>query len=163
MYSPTLSQHLLDLEEVLKLLRKDHWQVKQSKCSFARQQLAYLGHVISAQGVSTEEDKIESVRTWPTPKHVKQLREFLGLAGYYRKFVRHFGIICRPLTNLLKKGAFFIWTSECEDAFNALKQGLITAPILALPNFDQPFVVETDACDKGIGAAAARRAPYCLP
>lgn len=151
-YSPTLSQHLLDLESVLALLRKDQWQVKLSKCSFAQQQLSYLGHVISSRGVATEEDKVRAVRDWLTPTTAKQLRGFLGLAGYYRKFVRHFGMICRPLTSLLKKGALFIWTSECAEAFESLKQALITAPVLALPDFSKTFVIETDACDRGIGA-----------
>lgn len=151
-YSPTLEQHLVDLEEVLKLLRRDHWQVKASKCSFAQQQISYLGHVISAQGVATEEDKIQSVQNWITPSNVKELRGFLGLAGYYRKFVRHFGLICKPLTTLLKKDTLFVWTSECDTAFLALKHALTTAPVLALPNFEKTFVLETDACDKGIGA-----------
>jgi hypothetical protein len=102
--------------------------------------------------VATEEDKIKAVRDWITPTNVKQLRGFLGLAGYYRKCVHHFGIICRPLTALLKKGALFIWTSECVQAFEALKQALVSAPVLALPDFAKTFVIETDACDNGIGA-----------
>jgi transposase InsO family protein len=151
-YSPDLDQHMRDLEAVLQLLRKDKWQVKLSKCSFAQEQLSYLGHVISSSGVSTEEDKVCAVRDWVTPSNVKQLRGFLGLAGYYRKFVRHFGIICRPLTALLRKGTLFVWTSECETAFQALKHALISAPVLALPDFSKTFVIETDACDTGIGA-----------
>jgi hypothetical protein len=150
-YSPTMDPHLIDLEAVLHLLRKDKWQVKASKSSFAQQQLSYLGHVISQHGVSTE-NKIQSVNNWQQPTNVKELRGFLGLAGYYRKFVRHFGIICRPLTNLLKKGTMFIWTNECDQAFSALKPALVTAPVLALPDFTKTFVVETDACDRGIGA-----------
>lgn len=89
---------------------------------------------------------------WPTPKDAKEVRRFLDLAGYYHRFVRHFGIIARPLFNLLKKGSPFVWTQPTEEAFQLLKHSLITAPVLALPDFSKPFVVETDACDSGIGA-----------
>ena len=82
---------------------------------------------------------------------VKELQGFLGLVGYCGKFVRHFRMICRPLTQLLHKGAVFVWRTETQDAFETLKHALITTPVLALPNFEKPFVVETNACDKGIG------------
>lgn len=151
-FSVTFEDHLRDLEEVLGLLKKDQWQVNESKCLFAQQQLSYLGHRISAEGVTTEESKIATVRDWPVPESVRKLKGFLGLAGYYRKFVRHFGMISKPLTQLLRKGALFVWTDESHKAFTALKEALISALVLALPDFTKTFVVETDACDKGIGA-----------
>lgn len=114
--------------------------------------MSYLGYVISGEGVSTEPDKVCKVQSWPIPATVKELRQFLGPAGYYRKFVRHYGIIARPLTHLLKKNVPFMWTSECDIAFETLKHSLTTAPVLALPNFQSQFVVETDASDLGIGA-----------
>lgn len=92
------------------------------------------------------------MQNWPAPQSTKDLRSFLGLAGYYRKFVKNFGIISKPLTNLLKKHEQFIWTSVHEEAFNALKSALVSAPVLALPDFTQQFIVETDASDKGVGA-----------
>lgn len=113
-YSPDLQSHLTHLKQVLQLLRQDHWQVKMSKCSFAQPQVSYLGHIIGAQGVSTEPKKIQDVLTWPTPISVKKLRGFLGLAGYYRKFVKNFGIISKPLTQLLRKGVSFVSSRPLE-------------------------------------------------
>ncbi|KAK3145234.1 hypothetical protein QOZ80_4AG0325890 [Eleusine coracana subsp. coracana] len=134
---------------VLDLLRLDQWKVKLSKCKFAQREIAYLGHVISAEGVSIDPSKISAVVHWPTPQSVKELRSFLGLAGYYRKFFRHFGIIFKQLTNLLKKNTVFVWTEEHDQAFLTLKTTLSSAPILALPNFSKKFCIETDASDLG--------------
>ena len=99
-----LQLDLQHLEEVLQLLKRQQWQVKLSKCTFAQQQVDYLGHVISGQGVATDPSKIDTIQSWPVPISVKEVRGFLGLDGYYRKFIRLFGVINRPLTNLLKKG-----------------------------------------------------------
>jgi hypothetical protein len=137
---------------VFELLAKDQWKIKMSKCTFAQQEIRYLGHVISAQGVSTDPSKVAAVANWPTPTNVRELRGFLGLAGYYRKFVKHFGIICKPLTDLLKKHTVFVWTAVHEESFTALKQALCHEPVLALPNFAKPFSIETDASGLGVGA-----------
>lgn len=137
---------------MLQLLQQDKWQVKMTKCSFAQRQLRYLGHIISEAGVATDPDRIQAVLQWPLPVSVRELRSFLGLAGYYRRFVKHFGIISRPLTELLRKGAVFVWTDVQEQAFVTLKQALTSVPVLALPDFSKPFVVEIDASGYGIGA-----------
>jgi hypothetical protein len=134
-YSKTYSSHLTHLSEVLQLLLDNQWKVKMSKCSFASQSVSYLGHVISLAGVSTDESKIIAVRDWPTPTDVKQLRSFLGLAGYYRKFVQNYASISKPLTQMLCKNVPFIWTTMTELAFQTLKAALISAPVLALPDF----------------------------
>jgi hypothetical protein len=108
--------------------------------------------VIDRRGISSNPAKINKVVSWPTPTNVKDVRSFLGLVGYYRKFVKHFGIIAHPLFNLLKKNTNFLWISETDNAFQHLKNGLTESPILALPDFSQTFVVDTNACDTGVGA-----------
>lgn len=107
-FSPSLESHIVHLKQVFDWLQRDQWKLKQSKCSFAKQSISYLGHVISADGLSTDLAKVRVVADWPTPSSVKELRGFLGLAGYYRKFVRHFDIIAKPLTELLKKDQVFV-------------------------------------------------------
>jgi hypothetical protein len=120
-YSKTWIDHINHLQRVLQILQKDQWFIKMSKCAFAQQKIGYLGHVISQQGVATEPSKIEAVSSWSTPSNCKDLRGFLGLAGYYRKFVKNFGVIAQPLNDLLKKGVLFIWTQVHEEAFLTLK------------------------------------------
>jgi hypothetical protein len=151
-YSRTLEEHIDHLRLVFSLLAQDQWKVKFSKCRFAQQSITYLGHVVSRGGVSTDPGKVAAVQQWPPPQHIKELRSFLGLAGYYRKFVRSFAILARPLTNLLKKGALFVWTPSHQQAFEALKSSLVSAPVLALPDFTKPFQLQTDACDTGVSA-----------
>jgi hypothetical protein len=125
---------------------------KALQVSFAQNQVSYLDHVISEQGVATIPSKISDIATWPSPQNTKDLRSFLGMASYYRKFMRHFGIISQPLNILLKKGSMFIWTAVHEKAFQTLKQALMTIPVLALPDFIKPFIIETDASEMGVGA-----------
>lgn len=151
-YSKTLQDHIEHLRAVFQILSEEKWQVKLSKCTFGHRQISYLGHIISVEGISTDNNKISAVSSWPTPQNVKELRGFLGLAGYYRKFVKHFAVLARPLTALLKKHVLFVWTSDHQAAFEALKLALCSAPVLAMPDFAKPFCIETDACANGIGA-----------
>lgn len=151
-YSKTWEEHIQHVAAVFQILREHQFKVKLSKCFFARQELPYLGHIISAKGVATDPKKVIIVQKWPVPSSVKELRSFLGMAGYYRKFVRNFGIISKPLTNLLRKNVPYVWTSVHDQAFETLKTSLTTAPVLALPDFSKQFVIETDASDKGVGA-----------
>lgn len=156
-YSSSYEEHLQHITKLLAILQRDQWQAKMSKCAFAQEKIAYLGHVISAEGVSTDETKIDNIRDWPTPTNLKELRGFLGLTGYYRKFIKHYAILSQPLSALLKKGVLFVWTEATETAFQVLKNALITAPVLALPDFNQQFVIDTDACDVGIRAVLSQR------
>ncbi|XP_027358778.1 uncharacterized protein LOC113867584 [Abrus precatorius] len=110
----------------------------------------YLGHIISAQGVALDPAKVDVVITWTSPTNVKQLRGFLGISGYYKRFIQNYGKIAQALTNLLKKDAAFQWTKEVEEAFQKLKRALTKAPVLALPNFDDEFTIEIDASGQGI-------------
>lgn len=151
-YSQSYEEHLVHIRLVFELLAKDQWKIKLSKCTFAQQEIKYLGHVISGAGVGTDPSKVAVVAQWPVPSNAKELRGFLGLAGYYRKFVKNFGIISRPLTELLKKNVVFVWTALHDESFQALKNALCSAPVLALPDFSQPFSIETDACGHGVGA-----------
>jgi len=155
-YSKTLEEHLQLLSQVFTILEQHQLFLKQSKCSFAQQSLEYLGHVISAQGVATDPTKTQAISTWPTPTDSKQLRSFLGLSGYYRKFIKNYGTISRPLTDLLKKNVLFHWTPDLQLSFDTLKQALASAPVLALPDFKQSFTIETDASSLGIGAVLSQ-------
>lgn len=151
-YSTTYEEHLVHIQQVLEILKEHQFFVKLSKCFFAKQELSYLGHIISAVGVSTDPKKVQIIAQWPTPSSVKDLRSFLGMAGYYRKFVKNFRLISKPLTNMLRKGELFIWTPTTKEAFQTLIQALISTPVLAMPDFSKQFIIETDASELGIGA-----------
>lgn len=151
-YSSTLAEHHEHLSQVFSILQEHKFLIKRSKCVFAPQELEYLGHIISAKGVATKPTKVQTVINWPTPNTLKHLRGFLGLTGYYRRFIRHYGMISRPLTQLLKKGVQFQWTPAAKEAFQLLKHALTQAPVLAVLDFSKQFVLETDASDHGIGA-----------
>ena len=139
-YSRSLDEHIHHLRLVFCLLRQHQLFLKKSKCRFAAAQVEYLGHVISQEGVATDSSKLEAISSWPTPTNLKQLRGFLGLAGCYRRFVRNFGKIAKPLTDLLKKDNF-LWSEDATSTFQTLKHVLTTAPVLALPDLSKPFTV----------------------
>ncbi|XP_017425527.2 transposon Ty3-G Gag-Pol polyprotein [Vigna angularis] len=150
-YSRTWEEHLEHVGKVLSTLRRDQWVANRRKCEFGQTQVKYLGHIISHKGVEMDDEKIKAVVDWERPKSVKSVRGFLGLSGYYRRFIRDYGKIARPLTDLLKKGGF-TWNEKAEEAWQTLKTVVTTAPVLSLPNFQQPFHIKCDASGKGVGA-----------
>jgi hypothetical protein len=132
-------------------LQRHQLFLKRSKCAFGASSVAYLGHVVSAAGVAMDPAKLQAVRDWPRPQSARAVRSFLGLTGYYRKFVHNYGTIAAPLTALLRKEGFS-WTEEAAAAFAALKDAVTAAPMLAMPDFAKQFVVECDASSHGLGA-----------
>lgn len=150
-YSKNEQDHLNHVKLVLEVLVKHCFVANKKKCSFGCSQVDYLGHIISAAGVSVDPSKVKCIMEWPEPKTVKGVRGFLGLTGYYRKFVKDYGKIARPLTDLTKKDNF-LWNESAREAFQKLKTVMTTSPVLALPNFDVAFEVECDAAGRGIGA-----------
>lgn len=155
-YSRSWKEHIDYLHITFRTLRENQLKVKKSKCVFAAQQVEYLGHLISYEGVRADPNKVEAIQQWPLPNNLKELRGFLGFTGYYRKFVKQYGQIARPLTELLKKNEFK-WNDQATAAVNQLKQVMTTSPVLAIPDFSQEFVVETDASGQGIGAVLLQR------
>jgi hypothetical protein len=150
-YSQDWSSHMSHLESVLEVLETHGLVANRKKCQFGQQSIDYLGHIISVDGVAVDPSKIDSVQKWPTPKNVKGVRGFLGLTGYYRKFIQNYGKIAKPLTELTKKDSFK-WSTEAQEAFEMLKTRLTTAPVLALLDFTKESTIECDASGQGLGA-----------
>ncbi|WCJ39071.1 Transposon Tf2-6 polyprotein [Euphorbia peplus] len=150
-YSKSREEHEEHLRLVLQTLRNKQLYAKLSKCEFWLDQVTFLGHVISAEGVFVDPKKVEAVVKWEPPTSPTEVRSFLGLAGYYRRFVKDFSIIAAPLTKLLKKNAKFEWNNECQESFEKLKACLTSAPVLTLPTSNCGYVVYSDASRKGLG------------
>lgn len=150
-FSSSMEEHLEHVEAVFRVFEEHKLFANIKKCAFDQQQVEYLGHIISTKGVSTDPKKIESFVKWPVPRTVKDVRGFLGLTGYYRRFVQSYGMLARPLTELLKQEQF-IWSQVAQTTFERLKIAMTTTPVLALPDFNQMFIVESDASGYGLCA-----------
>jgi hypothetical protein len=144
-------EHEKHLRIVLEKLRSNQLYAKFSKCKFWLTEVAFLGHVISAGGVSVDPSKVKDVLNWMTPTNVSEIQSFLGLAGYYRRFIQDFSKIAKPMTKLLKKNKDFEWTGECQASFQELKKHLTSAPVLVLPDLTKKFDIYCDASRQGIG------------
>lgn len=168
-FSQDISTHLQRLEMVFQKLREHGLKIEAKKCQFFRTQVTYVGHVVSADGVATDPVKTEVVTNWLKPKTLKNLRSFLGFASYYRRFVPHFAQLARPLHELVTKlyeggrhgklrgkSVECDWNRECQNAFESLKQTLTSPPVLAYPVYTQPFIVEVDASNEGLGAVLSQ-------
>ncbi|WVZ84130.1 hypothetical protein U9M48_031191 [Paspalum notatum var. saurae] len=150
-YSKTEEEHEEHLRLVLQKLREHKLYAKLSKCEFWLDQVPFLGHIVSKGGIMVDPSKISSVMDWKVPEVVKEVRGFLGLVGYYRRFIESFSRIAKPMTSLLEKGVPFIWTKERQAAFDELKKRLTTAPVLTLPDLTKSFTVYCDASKEGLG------------
>jgi hypothetical protein len=151
-FSKTESEHIKHIEKVLTLLRENRLYAKKSKCEFMKQKVSFLGHEISSDGISMESSKVKAIQEWPAPKDVSDVRSFLGLAGYYRKFVKGFSEIAGPMSDLLRKDISFSWGSEAQKSFERLKTAITTAPVLIIVDPSLPFRIESDSSGYAIGA-----------
>lgn len=153
--SPSWETHLQHLDQILNLLLQNSFFAKLSKCQFAVSSVDYLGHIISSNGVQADPNKVQAMVSWPIPKNISALRAFLGLTGFYRRFVKNYATIASPLTDLLKANAF-VWNDAAATSFQNLKEAMQTLPLLTLPDFTQPFEVTTDASTIAIRAVLSQ-------
>ena len=151
-YSRSVEEHHHHLRQVLQILREQRLYAKFSKCHFWQKEVRFLGHVVSEAGIAVDPEKVVAVQEWKKSTTATEVRSFLGLAGYYRRFIEKFSLIAAPLTKLTHKNIKYIWTDDCEEAFQVLKKKLTTAPVLVIPVRGEKLVVYTDACGTGLGA-----------
>ena len=156
-YSSSKEEHAKHLRIVLQTLREHQLYAKFIKFQFWLDRVAFLGHVVSVKGISVDPQKIEAIVDWKPPTNVTEVRSFLGLAGYNRKFVEGFSKIATPLTKLTRKEEKFIWSEACQNSFDELKQRLTTAPVLTLPSGSEGFPVYYDASRQGLGCVLMQR------
>ena len=152
----TVPESLERLEHVFQRLIEANLKLKPSKCLFFQKSVKFLGHIVSEKGIQTDPEKTEAIQNWPRPKNQKQVRSFVGICSYYRRFIKKFADIARPLHKLCEKSSTFQWTEECEEAFTKLKEALMSPPILAYPKMGSNFILDTDASDKAVGAVLSQ-------
>lgn len=150
-YSKSKEEHKGHLHKVLQVLKEKQLYANLGKCEFWLEDVKFLGHVISKDGIAVDPIKVEAVVAWERPKTAAEIRSFVGLAGYYRRFIEGFSKIVSPLTQLTKKNQIFAWTEECEKSFELMKEKLTTSPVLVLPQPDEPYEVYCDASYQGLG------------
>ena len=150
-YSKTFDEHILRLGLVLQRIREAGLKLKPNKCQFLQSKVTFLGHVVSSAGVEPNPDNLKKIEDWPRPKSVTQIRQFIGLASYYRRFIKSFSEICAPMVKLTKKGEDFVWSTECDIAFETIKSALTDPPIMAYPKDEGEYILDTDASDLSIG------------
>lgn len=155
-YSRTYEDHLRHLCKVFSRLRNADLKLKDSKCVFGTSEVEFLGHRVSREGIKPSLDKVSAISQFPVPKSTKEVRRFLGISGFYRKFVPNYGSIAKPLYALTSKEMTFQWSQECQEPFSYLKDALVSDPILALPNFEKEFILSTDASSIGIGCVLSQ-------
>ena len=157
-FSKTFEEHQQVVREVLLRLKRNGLFLKASKCEFHRNSVEFLGMIVSAQGLTMCEDKVHVIKEWPIPKIVKEVQSFLGFANFYRRFICNYSQIAIPLTTLTQKNQVFQWTHQANKAFEELKARFCQAPVLIHPDFQRPFVIETDAFDTAMGGILSQYA-----
>ncbi|KAL9952832.1 hypothetical protein ACROYT_G040145 [Oculina patagonica] len=155
-FGRTLEEHRERLALVLSRLAEAGLKINPKKCQLLSERVIVLGHVVTQDGISTDPEKIRVVKEWPVPSDPRQLKAFLGTAGHYRQFVPNYAQVARPLYRAEHKGDNFTWSAECQEVFLSIKRHLTNAPILAFPQLDVPFILDTDACDSGLGAVLSK-------
>lgn len=155
-FSGSLEEHKLHLDSILKRLKEAGLKIQLDKCEFFRKEVQFLGHTVTEEGVRPNEDKIQCIRSWPTPRNEKEVRQFLGTLGYYRRFIKDFAKLVKPMTNLLRKDSEFVITPEINECFQKCKEILMRDPILMYPDFTKDFTLTTDASDYAIGAVLSQ-------
>jgi hypothetical protein len=156
-FSPTFEAHIKDVETVFNRLADDNLQLKPTKCHFFQKELVYLGHLVKADGLRPDPLKVKAILEMETPTDATDVRSFIGMTGFYRSYIDNFAKTCEPSYNLTRIETKFNWNEKDKVAFEALKRSLANAPILYHPNFDYPFIIETDASLKGLGAVLVQR------
>jgi hypothetical protein len=151
-YSKSKEDHEKHLRAILEKLREHKLYAKFNKCEFWLNEVGFLGHIISKEGIAVDPTKVTAVTEWEPPKNVGEIHSFLGLAGYYRRFIENFSKITKPMTELLKKGKKFEWTKACENSFQELKKRLVSAHVLCLPDIEKEFQAYCDASRQGLGS-----------
>ena len=151
-FGRTLKEHNENLITLFERLRATGLKLQPDKCEILRPKLEYLGHLITENGVKPNPNKLEAVKNFKKPINAKDVRSFLGLGGYYRKFIKNFSTIAKPLTDLTKKDHTFDWTPKCEESFQKIKNCLCSAPVLKFPDYQEQFILTTDASNVGLGA-----------
>ena len=152
----SFEEHLSNLTLVLERLWDANLKVKPVKCALFQEQVCYLGHIISSKGIATDPNKTSKIMKWPTPTTIQQVQQFLGLSSYYRKFIKDFATIAKLLHRLTERDRPFSWMKDCASAFAELKLRLISTPILTYPDFQLPFILDTDASNTGVGAVLSQ-------
>jgi hypothetical protein len=150
-FSKNEEEHDEHLRLVLQKLRENQLYAKLNKCEFWLKEVSFLGHIISEGGISVDRSKVKDVLSWNTPQNVSDIKSFLGLVGYYRRFIEGFSKISKPMIELLGKGNTFEWTPRRETSFQELKKRLTTTPVLTMPDMERPFSIYCDASGQGLG------------
>ena len=149
-FSSTLEEHYQHLEKLFKKLRDEKFYAKRSKCSFAQPEIEFCGYIVGQNGVRTQPEKLQLVHDWKIPQNAQDIRRFLGLTGFYQKFIKHYAHKAEPLTRLLRKTKPFEWTPEQETSFQTLQYELLHSDTLTYPDMDKQFIIHTDASEKAM-------------